>query len=146
MTAAGVLQELVAHPALGRASEAADGKGPYRSDGAGGLVEIDGWQWVRFVGELTRARNRAHAAEREREAARRKAAASRPQAETEAWWLNFRGNQAGDKAREVASPSPLNSSMLAARVEGRREQLLRRHRKKAAAEAEWYAGKDAARA
>ncbi len=53
---------------------------------------------------------------------------------------------AGDKARKVASPSPLNSSMLAARVAGRREQLLQRHRKKAAAEAEWYAGKDAARA
>ena len=53
---------------------------------------------------------------------------------------------AGAKARKVASPSPLNSSMLAARVEGRREQLLKRHRKKAAAEAEWYAGKDAARA
>ena len=32
---------------------------------------------------------------------------------------------AGAKAREVASPSPLNSSMLAARVEGRREQLRR---------------------
>jgi len=53
---------------------------------------------------------------------------------------------AGAKARKVASPSPLNSSMLAARVESRREQLLARHRKKAAAEAEWYAGKDAARA
>ena len=35
--------------------------------------------------------------------------------------------------------------MLAARVESRREQLLKRHRKKAAAEADWYAGKDAAR-
>ena len=55
------------------------------------------------------------------------------------------GGPAGDKARKVASPSPLNSSMLAARVESRREQLLKRHRKKAAAEADWYAGKDAAR-
>ena len=32
---------------------------------------------------------------------------------------------AGDKAREVASPSPLNSSTLAARVEGRRERFCR---------------------
>ena len=30
---------------------------------------------------------------------------------------------AGAKARKVASPSPLNSSMLAARVEGRRERF-----------------------
>ena len=40
VTAAGVLQELVAHPALVRASEASDGKVPYGSDVAGGLEFI----------------------------------------------------------------------------------------------------------
>lgn len=51
----------------------------------------------------------------------------------------------GDRVRNVASPSTLNSAALAGRVRGRREQLLARHRKKAAAEADWYAGKDAQR-
>ena len=40
VTAAGVLQELVAHPALVRASEASDGKVAYGSDVAGGLEFI----------------------------------------------------------------------------------------------------------